>query len=188
MITTYDKEQLMADNVEKTYPEDPNRCQATTAVGQCPNKAAEGYKYCRVHLCGRDRKDTPRMYMLTRFRDRFDRFTEIEQFKTVGEEIAILRMTLESILNTITEDELPIYVGKITMLVNGIRQTIETAERLDKRSDNYLGKASLLRFGSELVDLISTEINDVDTLERIAGKIGDLISRAEPDEADHKNN
>lgn len=176
----------MAEGIEKTYPEDPHRCQAVAANGQCPNKAifkdGEYLQFCKVHNGSHDHH-RPKVYMLLRYKDRFKHFTELDQFKSLHEEIAILRLTLEELLNNIDTNELPIYVARITGIINGIRQAIETADKIDRRSGEYLGKATLLKFAGTVIDTISAEVTDPATLDRIAAAIGEAVAGASREEA-----
>jgi hypothetical protein len=86
-------------------PNDPNRCQATTRSGQCTNLAIEGQIYCNYHLRNRDAEDEQslRAYILTDpvTARAAGRHSQVEELKSLREEIALARAMIERRLNLV---------------------------------------------------------------------------------------
>jgi hypothetical protein len=110
-------------------PDDPSRCQATVKTGQCPFKAIEDHKYCKMHQGGTkfnaNRDNVLRTYRLAKWQARLNEFAEDEHIKSLREEIGVLRIILEEMMNKCKDvDELFLYSGKISSCILSQIRTI----------------------------------------------------------------
>jgi hypothetical protein len=175
----------MADNkftrVEKE--DDPNRCNGTTAHGQCWFVAVPGCKFCLMHGGGKqadeNKKEGLRNYQLTRLAERVGAFSNNPNIKDLRDEIGILRMTLEKILEQCdTDNKLLVYSDKITNLVEKVNKIVESCQRMEERNNNLLDRKVVIVIADSIVTLIGQYVVDPDVLAELGTKICESISTA----------
>lgn len=165
-------------------PDDPNRCQALSHGGsqQCSFKAVEGTKYCPRHGANRQlakqEKESIRLYRLAKWRDRLENKIDHPKMKSLNEEVAILRMTLESKLERLENDEMLILAsGGVVELIREIQKTVRTLHQIDKDSKNFLDRTQAFVFIQEIAKTISKYIKDEDVLLKISEEISSSLER-----------
>ena len=165
---------------ERCEPDDPNRCQAVGADGQCPYKSADGTTRCPRHngpTLASERKESARLYKLAHWRQRLNELSDNPNIKTLREEVAILRMTLEAILEQCTTaDHLLLYNTRIADLVVKIEKLVLSTNRLETSLGQSLDKANLIQIASRMVEIISSHVTDPDVLNAISEEIIQVIS------------
>lgn len=169
----------MSDIIKRAEsPDSPNRCQAVTAKGQCPNKAAKGQQYCQIHG-GRD-ENHKKSYQLAKWRNRLDRFSESRDIKNLNDELGLLRMTLEALVNKCQDDnDLVMNQGAISNLVMNITKLITSTTAVEQKIGKYVDKKTILQFASEVIDIIATELADQpEKIEAIAERIASGFERS----------
>lgn len=181
-----------------TDPADPNRCQAAARRGQCEYKKVEGTPYCPRHSGLRtqaknDRK-AAQMYNLKMWRARLDELKDTPESKTLGTEVAILRMTLEAALNKCTStDELFLMSSTIGDLAIKIEKVLKSAHSMDQSSGNLMDKSKAIAFAGTVVEIVdrvlTLAVTDVELRERIVDEIsqGILTSLQKPDDNDNQS-
>lgn len=148
-----------------------DRCQFVTRTGQC-NCAREGLAdFCASHG-GAITVKPKRIYALTHYKARLERFADDPNRKTLHEELGILRMMLESILNRCSDDhELIMQSGPISELVGKVERLVISADKLDQRAGQLLDKSVLLKFASSVVDIIANHFGDDPRVNQVADDI-----------------
>lgn len=164
------------------YPEHPNRCQATDKFGQCQYLAVSGCTNCGRHGGAKQAKSAERKklhdYNLHKWQVRVNDFAASERVTTLHGEIGILRMTLEQTLNSISDErDLMLYASRISDLVMKIERLVVSMDRLEMKSGNLLSKSALLSVAEQVVDVLTREIKDDDTIERINEQIITLVGK-----------
>lgn len=172
---------MIEKKLQRCEPEDPNRCQGVGQHGQCPYRADEGSKYCQRHGSNKtfesQRKRSLNMYRLQIWQQRLEEFAESEQSTSLRNEIAILRITLEQILNKCTTDhELLLYSQKISDLAVKIEKLIASSHRIERSMGQLLDKSTALNFAGQVVDIISQYVEDPAVIDEISNAMIDALS------------
>lgn len=115
-------------------------------------------------------------YMISQFQDEIDTKASSERLKSLRGEIAIMRLLIQKLLNTLTSDEDWIaYSGKIETLLGRCEKLVTAFDRIEQRSDLYLDAAQLTTFVSTLLIIIQRYVKDRDTLQAISSEIGKAL-------------
>jgi len=168
--------------IKITEDSDPDRCQAVTSNGQCRNKKYdENTNYCLAHGGNRGedtaKKISKKNYYRSRWQARLEQYTDNDNIKSLREEIGILRLILEETLNKCNdESELIIQSNKISDLVMKVDKVVTSCHKLEGSMGHLLDKQAILQFASEIITVISEEIEDKEILNRIADKIVKRVS------------
>lgn len=173
---------------QRVEPDDPNRCQATHARFQCPFRAVgsrirnpknpdeliwEGPKYCPRHSGTQQTTEsktaTTRIYLSALWKDKIGQQADHPKYKSLREEMGILRMTLDRKLDSCTDNtELLMYAGAITEMVREIGSLAKTAHAIEKDMGHLLDKPQAEAWIQELLGIISMYITDPATLQILA--------------------
>lgn len=147
--------------IKKCLPDDPNRCQEVTGIGQCQNLANEDTDRCEIHMRHGNVMERRKLhnYRLERWQARVDDFVDSDEIKSVAGEIGILRMTLEQILNRIeTPNQFIIHSNVINDTVTRIEKLVSSFDRLENRAGKLLDKSALIQLAGNIVDVISKHV------------------------------
>lgn len=163
-------------------PDAPDRCQAIGKTGnQCMYQAMEGSDKCRLH--GNENvlvRRKARNYMLQRYGQRVDILTQNPNFKSLREEIALLRVCMEEIVNSCTDaDDIILNSSKISQLVRDIQITMLSAQKLEERLKILIDKETLMILSDKIITVITQNVTDPDQLARIAKGIAEAIQTIE---------
>lgn len=156
----------MADDELKlsVAPENsPDRCLSGNDRGQCKYLKYPGTDYCPRHM-GRSghevRKRDLHNYALTRFRNQIVEKAYSSRLKSLTEEIAILRFTLEKLLESCNDDfDLILYQSKITELVKAIASTVESCHKMEEKANLVLDKNQLVVIANRLIGLLTEKVD-----------------------------
>lgn len=143
----------------------PERCQSVYKDGQCWHCRVEGSDYCGMHGGNRageaKKKKDIRLYQLAKFQTRVDDFATNPKVKGLREDIAILRMLLETTMNRCNDSaELIMFSPKISELIMKIEKVVSSAHRLESNMGELLDKMAAMQLGEEIVQLISGGITE----------------------------
>lgn len=165
-------------------PDSPNRCQAKGDIGegQCIFEAVESQKYCPKHggtkAAERDEKHRVHDYRIRIWQTRLDEFAESNNVKNLRGEIAVCRHLLESILNQCKDsNDLLIYSGRISDLSVKINTLVTTCQKFEANAGLMLDKSAALILASQIVEVISQEIKDPESIDRISNGIITIIAQ-----------
>lgn len=146
-------------------PDDPQRCQGSTNMGQCWNRAVEGSEFCPV-CAGAGRaslvEHNRQQYLLTnpRFRARMVQLSEGEEIKSLRDEIAIARMLVEELLNKVQGNEdISMVSGKVNALLLTIERLVSRAHVIEQNLGNLLQKMAVLKLMQTVCDVITEEVS-----------------------------
>ena len=176
----------MSEEIKKIdYPEQPDRCQSSNGRGQCDNVALPGVKYCKAHNSGNSNaqnKKAARLYQLQVYQNRLSELADHEGHKTLSEEIAIARMTLEGVMQLCTGPaDLVQYSTKISDLVSRIQKLVQACASLEKASGNYLDKSTIIQIGGQMIEIVTRYVDDPEVLGLIADELMNVIKEARND-------
>lgn len=163
-----------------TDPADPWRCQSNTPNGQCWNRAVIEGKSCMMHGGGNQLKIQEKasldMYLVDTFKARIARQKSHPESRSLANEIAVLRMTLEMKLNSCeTDSDLVLAAASIGDLVLKIDKVVNSCHKLERNMGQHLDKAILLQFAGEVVGLIGNTCKDKEEVRAIGDGIMDII-------------
>lgn len=174
------KEENLYVRIDHEY--DPERCGAVVAGSrQCHYKRLEGSQYCPAHG-GKMQQDHRRKQALTHYRlaqydQRLGQLSGSGEIKSLREEIAIVRLTLENLLNQCkTPNQLLIYTDKISMLTGQVAKLIESCQKIEERNSNLLDKQVVLVIADEIINIISRFIKNPDALQEAGETIVRVIT------------
>jgi len=167
--------------------DDPSRCQATNARGQCQFRAVEGTRYCSMHGGSAARayqnRQEMRRYKLAKWQERVNQFADDEQIKSLTDEIGILRMTLENVLNACHEEsDMLLYAPKIADLVQKIEKLVVTCHKLEASTGVLLTKTAAFSLAAQIVDIVTKHVTDPDAVAQIADEIGSAIANVKSED------
>lgn len=153
------------DPYERVREDDPERCQKVNGQGQCWFRRLEGSDYCKVHTPGivaaKASKERIRNYKLGQYQQRVGELADNSQVKNLREEIAILRLTLETTLNRcLGENDLLIHSNKIMMLAGQIQRLVESCHKIEQATGFLLDKIALTKIVFQIVEVCEKRIND----------------------------
>ncbi len=150
--------------IERTYDEDPNRCQGIVAgKAQCINKAEMGSRFCLVH--GGDKgyqsmqKQNANNYRLTRFAGRVEEFAKNDSIKSLREEIGIMRLLVEERMNACaTPADLLIQSGAISDLVMKMERLVISCHKMEDSLGKYIDAEAILDFAQRIIKVLGTHL------------------------------
>lgn len=166
--------------VKVTEPDDPERCQGIWAGGQCPYRAVPKGTFCM--RCGGNKqldkmeKESTDMYRVDIYKATIARMKNNDEVKSLGNEVAILRMLMEEKLRSCQDDtSLILASASIGDLVMKIDRVVVSCHKLEKNLGQHLDKSALLQFAGEVVALIGEKVKDKEEVKAVADGILDLI-------------
>lgn len=174
----------MAEGIVHVADDDPTRCQAITANGQCRIQRTEGSQYCTMHG-GADSQSVKqrifRQYRLAQWQQRVDEFSDHDGVKSLREEIGICRMILESIItNCKDQTDLLLYSNKITDIIGRIEKLVVSCNRLESSMGMLLDKTAALNLASQIVTIIGEHVTDGNIIDAVANDITMAILQIQP--------
>lgn len=162
---------------EKVAEDDPRRCQGVTSKGQCINKSVDGSQYCPAHggNSNRDQKNRIKVkqYLLNKFNARAADLCDGNDIKSLRGEIGILRMLLETRLNSCkTEIELAVQSPALSDLIMKIQKLVSGCHRLEEALGKVMDESQLMSIADMIVRILSEYVEDESTLKEISNRIG----------------
>ena len=160
--------------------DDPTRCQAVLANGQCRYKAVEGGQFCLMHGGNKqiikNKQAAMRNYRFQKYQQRISELADNDAVKSLREEIGVLRVLLEETVNRCSEDnDILIYAPKISDLVIKIEKLVTSCHRLESSLGSTLDKTVVLNMATSIVNIVGELIPDEEILQTLVGRIGDML-------------
>lgn len=93
-------------------------------------------------------------YKIAAYQARIEAKADAPEVKSLRDEVAILRMTLEEVMNQ-SDFNLALSVGLISDLVVKIAAVVEKCHKIERSMGRLLDKAQLIQFTSEVVQIVS---------------------------------
>jgi len=177
----------MADIEKCKEPDDPNRCQAVHARGQCENRAVKSEsgeygQFCMAHggnrFLEKKQAESLRNYRLDKFKNHLERHASSPALKSLRDEIAILRIIMEERLNRCSDaNDLILQSGPISDLVSKIEKVVSSCHKLEGSMGQLLDKSAILQFASEIIDIVGQEVTNDDEIEKVGNRIIAAVGR-----------
>lgn len=163
----------MYERIER--PDDPNRCQHVGAKGQCNLKKMEGSQFCRphggpIHEYAQKQKELQN-YQIGKYQAILEQKRNSPELKTLNDEVAILRVTLEQRLKMCQTDvDLLTHSQAIADLVSRIERTVVACAKLEDKLGMTFDRARLIEFAQEIVSVLTDELTP-EQLQSVGDKI-----------------
>jgi len=156
--------------------DDPRRCQHVFKTQQCWSEAVEGGKMCMRHggnkEMERNARESLHNYRIGKFQAQLERHADSPAIKSLRDEIAILRMSLEERLMRCNDaTDLILQSGPISDMVMKIDRVVNSCHKLESNMGQHLDRQSIIRFASKLINIIANELDDDETVANIAQQI-----------------
>lgn len=162
----------------------PNRCQRVIVGGQCTNEALPGVRYCERHTGSQGNE--MKHYLITGklLGDSARRHAGVNEIKSLRDEIALTRATVEILVNSIeTQAELTAAMPRIHAGVLAIEKLVNTCHQMEVKLGVLLDKAALLTLAQSIINIISEAVKDLPNrdaiVERVAADIIEAIAKQE---------
>lgn len=145
---------------------------------QCSANAVIGSNYCAAHngsaaIRKRKEKDEE-LYNLGKYQLEVKKFRDHPDAKSIENEIAILRMTLQNILEHCSgPSDLMIYSAKIERIVKTINDTVVSSQKLQDKLNLLLGVEEVMALANLMIGIVGKALSslDIKTQEKILGLI-----------------
>jgi hypothetical protein len=149
-------------------------CKWTTAVGPCTQPALPGEKFCERHTEGGTQKII-KHYLLTQkwMRDPAERHLQVDELKSLREEIMIARVLVETRLNMCkSEAELVAAMPSIQGYLNTIEKVVISCHTMETKLGQMLNKSAIMSIAQKIVTMIDTNLKGISDHDAIVEKIG----------------
>lgn len=157
---------------------DPNRCQGQAGQNQCQFRAEPGQERCKLHMGSVKKLEQKAVYnyRVAQHRASLEHFAGSDQIKSLREEVAVLRMTLESVLSKCrTDTDLIMRSNQISQLVLNIEKLVVSCHRLEERTGFVLDKPTIMHLASQIINVIDQHITDKMLMNTINEQIATLV-------------
>ncbi len=167
---------------QRVAPDDPNRCQASGANGQCPFRATgtrknanspwEGPSFCIRHEGGTKitaRIESKRIYLASIWAAKIGEQANHPKIKSLREEMGVLRMMLNEKLSSLhDQQELLISSSAIVELSREIGKLAAIAHKIERDMGQFLDKTVAEAWVTDIIEIIGKFTDDSDILKAIA--------------------
>lgn len=166
----------MTYEITRASEDDPNRCQSNDSRGQCVNLAVEDSQYCVVHGGRKQKGKALYEFSKVKYQNRIKELKNHSESKSLRVEIGILRMMLETKINSMTDDvELMLGQQSIADLVVKINTLVSNCHKIETHLSNILTVEQATQMISEISDIIDANITDMDIKTLIANLIDETL-------------
>ena len=172
---------------EVTRVSDPkalDRCQAGTTKGQCVNTKVVNTDYCPVHggpaiAAKQDQASIKRFKTSRWFTELAAEHGDTDALKSLTGEIALLKVLQANILDRChSQHELIMSQGPLSDLVVKTEKLVTSCHRIQKDMNGLIDRTVLMNFASQIVEIITDELQDQDARARVSLKITDAFQQA----------
>jgi hypothetical protein len=178
------------------HPDDPHRCQAVGGQGQCPFKGiidAHGKRtsYCPRHTSGTSNPtvrpgiagsgtDLLRNYRFSmKFQPRIDELANNEKIKSLREEIALVRMVMETVVNRCKDEyDLCLEADRIQKLAEQLNKLVQACHKIEESTGQLLDKTVVINIGSMMVGILEKYVPDKSILDVVGAEIYEAITKS----------
>ncbi len=164
-------------------PDDPNRCQAMNAHGQCPYISEKNGRCMRHNAANKrhEEKKATLNYRLTKYQTRVSELATSETLKSLREEVGLLRMMIEEIVNSCkNENELNINSQRIASMLMQANTLVLSCHKLEVATGALLDKTAIVNLADQIINIISEFVKDDAVLKMISDKIVASIVAMQP--------
>lgn len=169
--------------IQRVGVDHPDVCRGNTGAGPCEFLQVPGSPYCPVHGSSTSQisaeKAELRQYKLNSiFATRAKDFHKSNNVKNLGDEIALMRTTLEAVFNHLNgPNELLLYCDKIEKLANGIAKLIESWQKLQERNKELMAREEVIALFDGLLNKILERVTDPEVIAMLAEDCRVILER-----------
>jgi hypothetical protein len=136
--------------------------------------------YCDYHLRDRDAEDTQslRAYMLTDpvTAGAAGRHSQVEELKSLREEIALARAMIERRLNLVESDaDFLQACGTVNTYLLTLERLISSCHKLEVNLGALLSKGAIVSLAQEMVGILMDELEHIDGYEQIVDRVSNRM-------------
>jgi hypothetical protein len=163
-------------------PDDPRRCQANNAFGQCNLVSTPGKNVCVLHGGMPSEKSRLNNYRLQKWQSRVAEMANSDGIKTLRDEIGILRMMLEEKLNSL-EDVTDMITSShvISDLVLKIEKLVVSCHKIEKSMSQLIDRGDIINLATQIIAIIEEVLTPVpdgkDLIAVISTRIGETLQQ-----------
>jgi hypothetical protein len=140
-------------------------------MGQCEYTAIEGADYCEIHGHRKDDSSpSKRLYLLNKVeaRARLDELADHEGVKSLREEIALLRMTIEEQYNKINTDvDFQLRWPCIQSAIRDVHKLVKDCHVIEQNLGVLLARQSIIRLGQQICQIIVDRLEGIPDYEQL---------------------
>lgn len=160
--------------------DDPEVCEKCVASGSTYYKVIEGTTRCPRHGGAKqaisNAEKSATQYRVEVWNRRLKEFAGNDAVKSLREEIGVLRLLMEETLKRCSNaDDLLMFSARIQSIANDIQRLVSSCDKLEKSMGEMMDRPTAIKFAGRLIEIVASEINDPDALDRISGRIVEII-------------
>ncbi len=168
---------------EGCEPDDPRRCQAVAKHGQCTHLAVAPSKYCKPHGLKGDvtlHKARVQHYRINdpALQDSMKRQSELEEVRSLREEIHLVRSMIEMRLNLVDDEDrgaMLLAFSSVNTYMQTLEKLVSSCHRMEVSLGSLLTKAAIFSLGQEIVIILADELQGIDNYEEIVDRISERV-------------
>ncbi len=169
--------------MDRCAPDDPQRCQANNSHGQCEFLSSPPSQYCDTHarkMSASKHKARVQHYLINDpdLQESMKRQSEIEEVRSLREEIHLVRSMVERRLNMVEDDDrggMLLAFSNVNTYMQTLEKLISSCHRMEVSLGSLLTKASVFSLGQEIVLILAEELKDIDDYETIIDRISEQV-------------
>jgi len=167
--------------LQRVGPDHPEACQGNTGNGPCCYKRDDNSLYCSIHGGGSssaagERRELQNYKLNSAFAGRAQDFSNSPRIKSLTDEIAILRTSLETVFNGIkNENEMLLYVDKLDKLATSISKLIMNLQNIQEKNKELLGREVVMSIFDQILEKIVVRVGDPDVIKCLADDAYEII-------------
>ena len=159
-----------------------HRCQHSSPKGQCTRPSVDGSDCCERH-CNEDHRIRGYRLADESLRARFDQLSEMDSIETVQNEVHLLRaLIFERIDLARTEADKIVAFQTLHPAMSTLNKMVDSLSKLRRETSEVLDKGALNKLGDSIVEILISELCDIEDYEsiidRVAARISNVIAEA----------
>ncbi len=164
----------------KVESSSPDRCHAIIPQGQCQYQQVENSEFCimhgGIHENRKQEKLEVRNYRFQKYQSRINELADSSGVKSLREEIGVLRMLLEETVNMCKDStDLLLYSSRIATLACQVEKLVSSCHKMESSLGFMMDKVTVLNISTQIVNIISSYVNDQTVLDTVISEITNLI-------------
>lgn len=172
--------------MDRCAPDDPRRCQANNSRGQCEFLASPPSQYCDSHarkMSVSGHKARVQHYLINDpdLQESMKRQSEIEEVRSLREEIHLVRSMVERRLNMVEDNDrggMLLAFSNVNTYMQTLEKLISSCHRMEVSLGSLLTKSSVFSLGQDIVLILAEELKDIDDYETIIDRISEQVVAA----------
>lgn len=165
----------------KTTRDDPQVCQlclerSTTVYYKVIPDTHRCPRHCGAQVKRKQEAERVMQYRVQVWNSRLKEFTNANEVKSLRDEIGVLRLLMEETLKRCeTPGDLLAFSARIQAIANDIQRLVSACNKLETSMGEMMDRPTAIKFAGRLIEIVSSEIDDSDVLDRISHRIIEII-------------